>query len=219
MGVRTPDPPRLPKHVPAKNVPHFTLPNKDTPKNAPDFTLPNKDTPKTCLVLGANPCRRIFRGVCNTPLHGYVHNSSSFIFPHTDTPKTHPILDANLRRGVFRGVCNTPLHVYMKNPPGSTFPHPDTPKTHPILPFPNRGAPKTGPILDPNLRRRFFRGVCNTPLHGYVKNLAGFIPKSLAQDISGRMQYAPTRIRAKFGGFHISTPGCTQKRTRFHPFQ
>ena len=58
MEVRTPDPPRLPKHVPAKN--------------APDFTLPNKDTPKTCPVLGANPCRRTFRSVCFCALHGYT---------------------------------------------------------------------------------------------------------------------------------------------------
>ena len=60
-------------------------------KNAPDFPYPNRDAPKTGPVLGANSCRRIFGGVCNTPLHGYVHNSSSFIFPHPDTSKTHPI--------------------------------------------------------------------------------------------------------------------------------
>ena len=48
----------------------------------------------------------------------------------------------------------------MKNPPGFIFPHTGTPKTH--------------PILDANLRRRTFRGVCNTPLHVYVQNLTGF---------------------------------------------
>ena len=52
-------------------------------KNAPNFTIPNRDTPKTCPVLGANPCRGVFRGVCNTPLHGYVQNLAGFIFPHT----------------------------------------------------------------------------------------------------------------------------------------
>ena len=203
MEVRTPASLHLPKHVPAKN--------------APDFTFPNKDTPKTRPVLSLDFRRGSFGGVCNTPLHGYVQNPPDFTFPNKDAPKTRLVLGLNLRRGLFRGVYNTPLHVYMKNPPGSTFPHPDTPKTHPILPFPNRGAPKTGPILDPNLRRRFFRGVCNTPLHGYVKNLAGFIPKSLAQDISGRMQYAPTRIRAKFGGLHISAPEYAKNAPDFRP--
>ena len=101
MGVRTPDPPRLPKHVPAKN--------------APDFTLPNKDTPKTRPVLGLNRRRETFRGVCNTPLHGCTKNPAGFTFPHTDTPKTHPILDPNLWRGTFWGVYNTPLHGYMQN--------------------------------------------------------------------------------------------------------
>ena len=52
-------------------------------KNAPDFTLSNKDTPKSRPVLGANPCRRTFGGVCNTPLHGYMQNLTGFIFPHT----------------------------------------------------------------------------------------------------------------------------------------
>ena len=60
-------------------------------KNAPDFIFPNKDKPKTCPILAANPWRRTFWGVCNTPLHGYMKNPPGFIFPHTDTPKTHPI--------------------------------------------------------------------------------------------------------------------------------
>ena len=150
MGVRTPDPPRLPKHVPAKN--------------APDFTLPNKDTPKTSPVLHPNRRRGTFRGVCFCALHGYMKNlagfrrkpsamlfqrrmqyaptrvqekfvrfhipapeytknAPGFTFPNRDTPKTHPVLGANLWRGVFRGVCNTPLHRYMKNPAGFIFPH------------------------------------------------------------------------------------------------
>ena len=161
MGVRTPDPPRLPKHVPAKNAPHFTL--------------SNKDIPKTCPILDPNLWRRTFQGVCNTPLHGYVQNltgfrrkSSSqgisgrmllrptrvrakfdgfhisasgyaknapdFTLSNKDSLKTHPVLGLNLRRRTFRGVCFCALHGYMKNPPGSTFPHTDAPKTHPILP-------------------------------------------------------------------------------------
>ena len=52
-------------------------------KNTPDFTLPNKDTPKTRPILGPNLRRGLFRGVCNTPLHGYMKNPAGFIFPHT----------------------------------------------------------------------------------------------------------------------------------------
>ena len=142
MGVRTLDPPRLPKHVPAKNPPFFTL--------------PNRDRPKTCPVLGLNLWRETFQGVGNTPLHVYVQNPPGFIFPHPDapqnahhftlpnkdSPKTHPVLDPNRRREIFRGVCNTPLHGYVQNLAGFIFPHPDTPKTHPVSPFPIRIYPK-----------------------------------------------------------------------------
>ena len=80
-----------PTRVHAKPV-RFHISAHGYAKNAPLFTLPNKDTPKTRPVLGANPCRRTFRGVCFCALHRYVHNSSSFIFPHSDTSKTHPVL-------------------------------------------------------------------------------------------------------------------------------
>ena len=66
-------------------------------QNLPSFPLPNKDTPKTRLVLAANSCRRIFGGVCNTPLHRYAQNLAGFIFPHPDTPKTHPISSFPIR--------------------------------------------------------------------------------------------------------------------------
>ena len=145
-------------------------------KNLAGFIFPHPNTPKTHPVLGANPRRETFWGVCNTP--------------YTDTPKTCPILGPNLRRRTFRGVCNTPLHRYAQNLAGFIFPHTDTPKTR--------------PVLDANPCRRIFGGVCNTPLHGYVQNLTGFRRKPSAQDISGRMQYAPTRVYEKFGGFHIS---------------
>ena len=160
-------------------------------KNAPDFILSNKDTPKTRPILGANPCRRTFRGVCFCALHGYVHNSSSFIFPNRDTPKTHPVLGLNLRRRTFRGVCfcaptrvrakpaqfHISTHVPAKNAPGFIFP--------------NRDTPKTRPVLDPNLRRGTFWG---------------------------RMLLRPTWVRAKFGGFHISAPGYVKNAPDFtHP--
>ena len=95
-------------------------------------------------------------------------------------------------------------HGYTKNAPDFTFPNKDTPKAH--------------PVLDPNHRRGTFRGVCNTPLHGYTQNLPGFRPKPSAMLFQGRMQYAPTRVRAKFGGFHLSAHGYTKNAPDFtHP--
>ena len=85
----------------------------------------------------------------------------------------------------------------------------------PDLIRPNTDTPKTPPVLHPNLRRRTFRSVCFCALHGYAQNLACFRPKPSARDFSGRMQYAPTRVRAKFGGFHISTPGYTKNAPGF----
>ena len=165
MGVRTPDPPRLPKHVPAKN--------------APDFTLPNKDTPKTRRVLYPNLWRGTFRGVCfcaPTRVHqkpgGFYtqiivagHFGAYAFAPYTGTCKIWRVLDPNLWRGYLKGVCNTPLHGY----------------TQKIVRF----------HISPS---------------GYTKNPPGFRRKPLSQDISGRMQYAPTRVRAKPARFHISAP-------------
>ena len=145
------------------------------------------------------------------------------IRPYTGTCKTWRVLGLNLRRETFWGVCNTPLHGYMQNLAGFIFPNRDRPKSH--------------PVLEPNLRRGTFRGVCNTPLHGYVQNLASFRRKSSAQDILGRMQYAPTRIRQKPARFLAQTFGeghfgayafapymgtckncpVSQFRTRIHP--
>ena len=67
----------------------------------------------------------------------------------------------------------------------------------------NKDAPKTRPVLGLDLRRGAFRGVCFCALHGYVQNLACFRRKPLSRGFSGRMQYAPTWVRAKFGRFHI----------------
>ena len=125
-------------------------------KNAPDFILSNKDTPKTRPILGANPCRRTFGGVCfcaptrvRTKFggfhifpHGYAKNAPDFTLPNRDRPKTCPILGANLWRGLFRGVCNTPLHGYTQNLAGFIFPHTDTPKTRLISPSPIGMHPK-----------------------------------------------------------------------------
>ena len=101
----------------------FHIPAHGCAKNAPDFTLPNKDTPKTRSILGANPCRRTFRGVC-------------FCAPTRVHQKPGGFWTQTFGGRHFWGVCNTPLHGYVQNLAGLTFPHTDTPKTHPILPFP-----------------------------------------------------------------------------------
>ena len=54
-------------------------------------------------------------------------------------------------------------------------------------------------------------------LHGYTQNLPDFRPKPSSRDFSGRMQYAPTRVRAKFNGFHISAHDMTQNPPGFRP--
>ena len=207
-----------------KNAPDFTLPNRDTPqnppgfrpkpsarlfegrmqyaptwvrekfdgfhisppeypKNAPDFTLPNRDTPKTRQILGPNLRQGLFRGVCNTPLHGYVQNLAGFIFPHTDTPKTHPI-------SLF------PIGM-PQNPPGFT-PKPSVQDiSGRMLLRPYTDTCKTHPVLHLNHRRRTFRGVCNTPLHGYVQNLAGFIFPHLNTPKTYPISSSPIKVHPK----------------------
>ena len=166
----------------------FHIPAHDMARNPTGFGLCHSTWRETRRVLDPNLRRGLFRGVCNTPLHEYMQNLAGFIFPHPDTPKTRPVLGLNLWRGTFRGVCfcaptrvrakparfHTSAHGYTKNTPDFILPNKDTPKPHPVL-----GA---------NRRRGVFRGVCNTPLHGYVKNPPGFRRKSSAQAISGRMQ-------------------------------
>ena len=78
-------------HGYVQNLAGFIFPKHVPAKNAPDFTIPNKDTPKTRPVLGLNLRRRTFRGVCFCALHGYVQNLAGFTFPYPDTPKTYPI--------------------------------------------------------------------------------------------------------------------------------
>ena len=105
---------------------------------------PYTGTCKIWRVLVANPWRGTFRGVCNTPLHGYMKNLAGFIFPHPDTPKTHPVLGLDLRRGVFRGVCNTPLHGCIKNLTGFGFRHTTWRETRRVLDFATRHGTKPG---------------------------------------------------------------------------
>ena len=77
-------------------------PTRVREKTCPVSHFPNRDTPKPRPVLAANSCRRTFRGVCNTPLHGYVKNLAGFIFPHPNTSKTHPISPIPI------GICPKP---------------------------------------------------------------------------------------------------------------
>ena len=162
-----------PTRVHEKSV-RFHISASEYAKNAPDFTLPNKDTPKTRLVLHPNLRRGSFRGVLHTPLHGYVQktggfhisshgyteNAPDFIPPNKDSPKTHSILGANPRRGTFRGVCFcTPTRVRAKFGGFHISAH-GYAKNAPDFTLPNKDSPKTRPVLGANLRRRTFRGVC-----------------------------------------------------------
>ena len=80
-----------------------------------------------------------------------------------------------------------PTRVYEKfgwfhiSPPGYT-------KNAPDFTLPNKDTPKTRPVLDPNHRRRTFRGVCFC---------------------------APTWVRAKPARFHISAPEYTKNTPGF----
>ena len=143
-------------------------------KNAPDFTLPNKDAPKTCPILDPNPWRRTFRGVCfcaptrvrakSNGFHisapEYVKNPPDFTHPNRDTPKPHPVLGANSCRRTFRGVCFCALHGYVQNPTGFGLCHSTWRKTRRVLDFATRHGTKPG-------------GVWTLP-HDMVRNPAGF---------------------------------------------
>ena len=150
---------------------------------------PYTDAPKTCPILGANPCRRIFGGVCFCAPTRVYEKFGGFwtqtfgedcfrayaIRPYTDTCKIWRVSYFHTRMRQKRTRFHYPqlrvrekparfhisAHGYTKNAPDFTHPNKDTPKTR--------------PVLAANSCRRTFRGVCNTPLHGYMKNLAGFI--------------------------------------------
>ena len=225
-----------------KNAPDFTLSNKDIPKSCPVLD-PNlwRGTFSGRIQYAPTRVRAKFDGF-HISARGYAKSAPDFTFPNRDTPKTRSVLYSNLWRGVFRAYAFAPLHGYMQIPPdfrpkpsarivwgrmqyAPTRVHEKPVRFHisshgyvknaPDFTIPNRDTPKTRSILDPNLRRGLFRGVCNTPLHGYMKNLAGFRPKFLSQDILGRMQYAPTRVRAKSVRFHISPHGYTKNAPDF----
>ena len=112
----------------------------------------------------------------------YAKNAPRFTLPNKDTPKTRPVLYPNRRRGVFQGVCFcAPTRVREKFGGFHIFPS-GYAKNAPDFTIPNKDTPKPCPVLDPNLRRGTFQGVCFCAL---------------------------TRVRAKFVQFHISAHGYT----------
>ena len=152
------------------------------------------------------------------PLHGYTQNLAGSTFPHTDTPKTRPVLHPNRRRRTFRGVCNTPLHGYVQNLAGFIFPHTNTPKTHPISLFPI-GMPQNPPGFTPKPSVQDISGrMLLRPYTDTCKTHPVLYPNLRRGVLGGRMQYAPTRVHAKFGRFHISAPEYVKNTPDFiHP--
>ena len=150
-------------------------------------------------------------GGFHIPAHGYAKNAPGFRLKPSAGDISGRMQYAPTRVHEKFGGFHISAHGCAKNAPDFTFP--------------NRDTPKTRPILDPNLRRGTFRGVCNTPLHVYVKNPAGLIfPQTTwcktrpvlganpcRRTFGGVCFCAPTRVRAKFGGFHISAHGYAQK--------
>ena len=130
-------------------------------KNAPDFTFPNRDTYKTYPVLGANPCRRTFRGVCNTPLHGYMKNLLGFTFPHTDTSKTHPISSFPI------GIHPKPARFYTQTFVAGHL------GAYAIRHY--RVHEKPARFYTQTVGEGHFGAYAFAPLHGYVKNAPDFI--------------------------------------------
>ncbi len=217
-----------PTRVPAK-FGGFHIPAHEYTKNAPDFTFPDKDAPKTRPVLDPNPWRRTFRGVCNTPLHGYVQNLAGFgLKPSSRLFERRMQYAPTRARTKFDGF-HISAHVPAKNAPDFTLP--------------NRDTPKSRPILGLNRRRGAFRGVCNTPLHGYVQNLSGFtfphtdtpkthpiLPFPIGIHRKPTRFYTQTFVEGFFGAYAIRpyTGTCKiwwvphfririrQKRTRFY---
>jgi len=211
-------------------------------KNAPDFTLSNKDIPKSCPILDPNLWRGYLRGVCNTPLHGYMKKTPSFtpkpsarlfegrmqyaptrvrakfdgfhISAH-DMTRTLPDFRPKPSARGFSGRMQYALTQVREKPARFHIPAHGCAKNTPDFTLSNKDTPKTCPILGPNSCRRTFRGVCNTPLHGYVQNLAGFRPKPLARNIWGRMLLRPYTDTCKTRPVSYFRTRICQKRTRF----
>ena len=118
-------------------------------KNAPDFTHPNKDTPKTCPVLDPNLWRGTFRGVCNTPLHGYVQNPAGFGLCHTTWRKTRRVLDSATRHSAKPGGFHIPAHDMARNPAGFGLCHTTWRKTRRVFHIATRLSETRRVLLTP----------------------------------------------------------------------
>ena len=176
-------------------------------KNAPDFRRkPSSRDISGRMQYAPTRVRAKFGGF-HIPAPEYVKNAPGFTFPNKDTPKTCSILDPNLWRGTFRGVCNTPLYGYKKNLAGFRCKPLSRGISGRMLLRPYTGTCKTRPVLGANPFRRTCRGVCNTPLHGYVQNLSGFtFPHTDAPKTHPILPF-PIRIHRKPARFYTQTVG------------
>ena len=147
--------------------------------------------------------------------HVPAENAPDFIIPNKDTPKTRPVLHPNRRRGTFRGVCFcAPTRVRAK-PVRFHIPAPGYPKNAPDFTLPNKDTPKTCPILDPNLWRGTFGGVCFCAPTRIRPKPARFYAQTVVKRFFGayairpytgtckiwRVSYSRTRHSAKPDGF------------------
>ena len=90
-------------------------------------------------------------------------------------------------------------------------------KNTPDFTLPNRDTPKTHPVLDANLQRRTFQGVCNTPLHVYVQNPPGFIFPHTDTPKTRRVLYPNHRRRTFRGVCFCALHGYAQTPPSFTP--
>ena len=158
----------------------FHIPAHGYAKNAPGFRLkPSAGDISGRMQYAPTRVHEKFGGF-HSSAHGCAKNAPDFTIPNRDTPKTHPVLHLNHRRRTFRGVCFCAPTRVREKPARFHISPPEYAKNPPDFTFPNRDTPKTCPILDPNLWRGTFGGVCF---------------------------YAPTRVRAKPGGFWTQTFG------------
>ena len=116
----------------------------------------------------------------------------------------------------MKGVCNTPLHGYTQKIAWFHISAHGCAKNAPDFTHPNKDTPKTCPILHPNRRRGAFRGVCNTPLHGYTQNPPDFRPKPLARNIWRRMLLHPYTGTCKIRPVSYFPIGMHPKPTWFY---
>jgi len=154
----------------------FHIPAHGYAKNAPGFRLkPSAGDISGRMQYAPTRVHEKFGGF-HSSAHGCAKNAPDFTIPNRDTPKTHPVLHLNHRRRTFRGVCFCAPTRVREKPARFHISPPECAKNAPDFTLPNKDTPKTRPVLGANLWRGTFRGVCFC---------------------------APTRVREKFGGFHI----------------